>query len=348
MRNALKLLTAGATTVSALVFIAPALAAYNSPTISIDNPSERVAGAASPITINLTTAREDDATARIAVYIPQGYTGTLVPAAGTQIGTVRASAQSLASPDIVIPLEGVLRAEALATFLAEATQCLGPVPNVQSVWLIQLNSPTGGAPIRVPTFLTTPLSGAEGSVGQARLVICLPPPAVGSLAAKVFEARLTLTNVLTNPTASGSYRWVARFTPYVTNTGPANPAGTVEAQAIDTIPVRAQIRAGKYNKRTKRLAVSGTIIEAGTPLRVFVNVLLNGRRVARVRSNESGVFRASLRIRRKGRYTLRAAVASGARTVQGCTAVLTPPLPCTRTVVSGFSVTSAITRVRVR
>ena len=348
MRTALKLLTAGTTAVAALAFSATAFAAYTSPTIRVDNPSERIAGAASPVTINLTTAREDDPTARIAVYIPQGYTGNLVPAAGTQIGTVRARAQSLPSPDIVVPLEGVLRADAPANYVGPATQCLGPAPNFQSVWLIVLNSPTGGAPIVVPTYLTTPLSGTEGSVGQARLIICLPPPAAGTLNAKVFEARLTLTNLLTNPTAAGSYRWVARFTPYVGNAGPSNPADTVEAQAIDTIPVRASIRGGKYTKRTKRLAVSGTVLEGGEPLRVLVNVFLNGRRVARVRSNASGVYRTSLRIRRKGRYTLRATVTSGARTVQGCTAVLAPPLPCTRTVVSGFSVTSSTVRVRIR
>lgn len=347
MRNTLKLLTASTTTVAALVFAAPAFAAYNSPTISIDNPSERIAGPASPLTINLTAARGDDPTFRIDIYIPQGYLGNVTPPAGTQIGTVRASAQSLPSPDIVVPLEGVIRTDLVENHAAVAVRCFGGEANVQSVWLIELTNPTGGAPVRVPGFLTTALSGSESSIGRARLRICLSPPGFGAINAKVFETRLTLTNLFTNPTAAGSYRWVARFTPYAA-TGLPNAAGTVEAHAIDTIPVRAQIRAGKYNKRTKRLAVSGTIIEAGTPLRVFVNVLLNGRRVARVRSNESGVFRASLRIRRKGRYTLRAEVVSGARTVQGCTAVLTPPLPCTRTVVSGFSVTSAITRVRVR
>ena len=349
MRDALKLLTVCASAAAALVLSAPALAAYTTPTIRVDNPSERIAGPASPVTVNLTVAREDDPTARIVLYIPQGYTGTLTPAAGTQIGTVRASASPLASPEVVLPLEGVLRADAPANYVGPATQCLGPAPNFQSVWLIVLNSPTGGAPIVVPTYLTTPLGAAEGSVGQARLTICLPPPAVGTLAAKVFEARLTLTNILTNPSAGGSYRWVARFTPYASNAGPVNPAGTVEAQAIDTIPVRVTIRRpGRYTKRTKRLAVSGTIVESGTPLRVVVNVLLNGRRVARVRSNARGAYRASIRIPRRGRYTLRATASSGARTVQGCTAVLTPAVPCTRTVISGFTVTSANVRVRVR
>ena len=348
MRDALKLLTVCGSAAAALVLSAPALAAYTSPTIRVDNPSERIAGPASPVTINLTTSREDDPTARITLYIPQGYTGTLTPAPGTQIGTVRATAQPLASPEIALPLQGVLRADAPANYLAAATQCLGPAPNFQSVWLIVLESPTGGPQIVVPTFLTTPLGAAEGSVGQARLAICLPPPAVGSLAAKVYEARLTLTNILTNPTAGGSYRWVARFTPYASNTGPTNPAGTVEAQAIDTIPVRVNIRGGRYTKRTKRLTVSGTILESGEAVRVFVNVLLNGRRVARVRSNARGAYRASIRIPRRGRYTLRATASSGARTVQGCTPVLTPAVPCTRTVVSGFTVTSANVRVRVR
>lgn len=348
MKTALKLLTAGATSAVALVFVAPAFAAYNSPTIRVDNPSERIAGPASPVVVNLTAARDDDPTARMAVYIPHGYTGTLAPPTGTQIGTVRLNAQSLTSPDIVVPVEGVIRTDSPANWADRATQCLGAAPNVQSVWLFVLNSPTGGDPVLVPSYLTTPLSGAEGSLAQARLVVCLPTPAGGRLNAKVFEARLTLTNLLTNPTAGGSYRWVALFTPYASNAGPPNVLGTVEAQAIDTIPVRVNIRGGRYNRRTRRLAVSGTIVEASTPLRIFVNVFLNGRRVARVRSSESGVYRASVRINRRGRYTLRATATSPARVVTGCTATLTPAIPCTRTVVSGFTVTSANVRVRVR
>jgi hypothetical protein len=348
MRNALKLLIVAATGSAALALAGPALAAYGSPTLRVDNPSERISGAASPVTAHLTIDRADDATFRFDLYIPQGYTGNLLPAAGTQIGTVNASAQSIADPNVIIPLEGALRVDTLANWAAAAALCnASPAPNVQGVWVIELPNPLTGGQIRLPGFLTTSLSGTEGSVGQARLRVCLPFPGAGSLPAKVFEAHLALTNLLTNPAAGGSYRWVARFTPY-SATGAPNAAGTVEAQAVDTIPVRLNIRAGKYTRRTKRLAVSGTIVEAGEPLRVFVNVLLNGRRVARVRSGENGVYRTSIRIPRKGRYTLRATSAAAARTVTGCTALLTPAVPCTRSVVSGFTVTSSTTRVRIR
>jgi hypothetical protein len=348
MRTVLKLLIFAATSSTALALAGAALAAYTSPTIRVDNPSERISGPASPVAVHLTVDRGDDPTAVIDVFIPQGYTGNLTPAPGTQIGTATVRAQSLASPDVIVPLEGVLQVGELSTFTSQARLCFAnPAPNVQAVWVVQAPNPTGGNPVVVPMYLTTSLSQAEGAAGQARLRVCLPFPGTGQLTAKVFEAHLRLTNLLTNPAAAGSYRWVARFTPYL-GPGAPNLPGTVEAQALDTIPVRLNIRAGRYNRRTKLLAVSGTIVEAGTPLRVFVNVLLNGRRVARVRSNENGVYRTTIRIRRTGRYTLRATSAAPARTVTGCTAVLTPAVPCTRAVVSGFAVTSSNTRVRIR
>src|SRR5687767_9638729 len=107
MRNALRLVTLGAVTAAAFALAAPATAAYDSPMLRVDNASERISGGGT-VRIRLTVDRGDDPTARFVIYIPQGYTGNLTPAAGTQIGTVGARAQSLASPDIIVPLEGVL------------------------------------------------------------------------------------------------------------------------------------------------------------------------------------------------------------------------------------------------
>lgn len=347
MTNTLRLVSTAAAGVAALALAAPALAAYDSPTLRVDNTSEQISGGGT-VRLNLSVARTDDPTFRFSIYIPQGYTGNLTPAAGTQIGTVRASAQLLASPDVVLPLQGVLRTDSPAKYLTAAAQCLATAtPDVDSVWLIVLDSPSGGAPIVIPGYLTAGLPGPEAAAGQAKLTVCLPPPAVGQTQAKVFEASLSLTNLLTNPAAAGSYRWRAIFVPYATNSGPVNAAGAVEVQAVDTIPALVTVRAGKYNRRSKRLTVTGTVTEVTRGVAAPVRVLLNGRRVATVRANARGQYRTTLRIPRKGRYVLRATATVAPRTVSGCQG-LNPAVRCLRTVVSGFAIASATARVRIR
>jgi len=193
-----------------------------------------------------------------------------------------------------------------------------------------------------------PASAAEGAFAQAKLVVCLSTPATATLGAKLIEATLTLQDVFSNPAARGAYIWRAIFTPWASNAGPLNAAGTVETQAVDTIGVRANVRAGKYTKRTKRLAVSGTVVEGTQGVAATVAILLNGRVVARTRANANGVFRASIRIVRAGRYVLRARATAAARTLNSCTPTLPTVPTCVRQTVSGFTVTSAAVRVRVR
>ena len=347
MKNAVRVVSASAAAATALVLTGPASAAYTSARLVIENASERTSGGG-PLTIAVSTSRTDDPTARFVIYIPHGYVARLTPPVGQQIGTVTARASSLADPNIIIPLRGVLRADNPANYAATAIACLGlAAPPPQSVWLILLESPTGGNPIPLPAFVSR-TAGAEATFAQAKITICLPPPAQGQTGAKVFEARLTLRDVFTNPAAAGRYTWRAIFTPFATNAGPVNPTGTVEAQAIDVLPARLVVRPGRYNKRTKRLVVSGTITEGDATLRTFVRIYLNGRPVARVRSNESGVYRVSLRIPRKGRYALRAQATVPVRTIGGACTPTMSPIPCLRATTDGFTASSASVRVRVR
>jgi hypothetical protein len=346
MKSPIRLLAVAAALVGTLALAGPAGAAYTSATLRVNNPSEQPSGGGA-VTISVTTAREDDPTARATIYIPHGYTLALDQAPGTQIGTVAAQVNATASgPEIVVPLDGVIRTVAPADVAVPAAQCLGPGVTPQTVWLLVLTLPTGGT-LSVPMFVL-PASAAEGAFAQAKLVVCLSTPATATLGAKLIEARLTLQGVFTNPAARGAYTWRAIFTPWASNAGPLNPAGTVETQAVDQIGVRANLRAGRYTKRTKRLAVSGTTAEGTTGVAAMVSILLNGRRVARVRSNAAGAFRASIRIRRPGRYVLRAVATAPARTFNSCTPTLPTVPTCVRSTSAAFSVTSAQVRVRIR
>lgn len=345
MRNALRLSIVGAVTAAAFALAAPALAAYDSPTLRIDNPSESVSGGGA-VTMRITTAREDDPTARVVIYVPKGYTASLVPPVGTVIGPIQAQ---IAAGELVVPAEGQIRADAVANWAPQRAACLGPTGVADVVWVLSVTTATQTT-LNIPMFVTTITGGPENEFAMAKLTVCLSPPALSPVpGAKLFTATLQLQNVFTNPAAAGSYRWRALFTPYASNTGPVNPAGTAEVQAVDTIPARLSLRAGKYNKRTKRLAVSGAVTEVRSGVAASVRILLNGRRVATVRSNARGQYRASIRIRRKGRYVLRATTVVAARTITGCSATpLFGGARCLRTVLDGFALTSATSRVRIR
>jgi hypothetical protein len=285
------------------------------------------------------------------VYFPQGYTAALNQAPGTQIGSVDATAQSVADPNIIVPLENgaiVVGDPTQPAIVAGAAQCLGQnPPPLNGVWLLRLTNPLNpAAPINLPAYLTVGLSGPEGDLGQAKMTVCLPAPGAGALPAKVFGAVLRLQN-FTNPAAAGSYTWVSYFTPYVGTT--PNPAGTVESQSVDTIGIRANLRAGGYNRRTKRVSVGGSVSAGGSGQAAIVSILLNGKRVARVRTNANGVYRASIRIRKKGLNVIRATAANTPRTLTSCTPSIPALVPtCVSTTLPAFSVASNAARVRVR
>jgi hypothetical protein len=311
----------------------------------VDNASEAVSGGGR-LTLRVATAREDDPTARVTFYVPPGYTASLVPAAGTQIGSITAQ---IAAGDLVVPGNGPVRGDVVANWMPQKNACLGPAAAVDSVWVLAVTTVTGTA-LNIPMFVQTITGGAEGAFAMAKMTVCLNPPAQSPVpGAKLFTANITLDGVFTNPAAAGSYRWRALFIPYASNTGPANPALAVEVHSVDTIPARLTVRAGRYTKRTKRLAVTGTVTEVRTGVAASVRILLNGRRVATVRANARGQYRTSIRILRRGRYVLRSTTTVAARTITGCTP--TPLLPgarCLRTVIDGFTLTSPVTRVRIR
>src|SRR5688572_30578629 len=75
MKQLLRFLAVAGATLGALVVSGTAMAAYQSPRLDILNPSERVGGGG-PLTIRVSQDRADDATFRLVIYVPQGYTSS--------------------------------------------------------------------------------------------------------------------------------------------------------------------------------------------------------------------------------------------------------------------------------
>jgi hypothetical protein len=89
-------------------------------------------------------------------------------------------------------------------------------------------------------------------------VICLPPPdvPVGTPGRAQFGAKLLsatfAVSAITQPTASGDFRWTSLWTPYTPGKGTANAAGSVETQAIRHLPTQAKLTVTKKKVTTTK------------------------------------------------------------------------------------------------
>lgn len=359
MKHLLRLLAVAGATIGALVLSGTALAAYTSPRIDVFNPSEKV-GAGGALTIRVSQTKEDDATFRLTIYVPQGYTSSLVPQEGAQIGTVTAQINATAiSADAIVPVQGRIVGDSFTP--AKYPQGFGcvfggpPTGTIDGVWRLELTA--AGQTLIVPMYVQTVTSGPESAFASGKLTACLPSPypeagaARASLGAKLINASLTLPSVFANPATGGVYRWRSIWTPYTPNSASPNPAGTVEAQAADVIPVQLAFTSARY--RNGRITVSGSLLEnrtgvRGTRVRILVGRTARGvKQVTAVTTNARGNFTAVIRWRRKGPVFLNARVAQTPRVVNGCTAPTNPAVSCLRTVFSGFTLAANRT-VRVR
>jgi hypothetical protein len=305
MRFLLRTLLLAGTLLAGLVAVAPAMAAYTSPRLEVKNPNERLGGGG-PLTISLSQSKDDDATFRVAIYIPQGYGAELGKAVGTQLGTVEARINAKAiSPDAIVPVSGTIQVADPAPYRAapQSVACAG-TPDFAAVLLLNLTA--AGQTLAVPMYVITPTSGPE-AFAAAKLVACLPspdiPPAQGGaqLGAKLISADLTFQNVFVNPFTAGNYVWRAVWTPY---TFPATPniAGTIETQSTDALPAQLTINVGRLNARNT-LNVRGTLTEGGAPVAgATVRIQMgttqkNLKQVATAKTGANGAYTATFRVR---------------------------------------------------
>jgi hypothetical protein len=354
MKNALRFLTLACAATVALVAVGSASAAFTSPKLTIES------AAGGGVTIRAEQAREDDAPFQLIIYVPQGYTGQLVPAEGAQLGTVTARAQANAiSPDAILELTGTIVGDPTFTPAEYPTGLLclaaaGVTTPPAAVYRLTLTA--AGQTLIVPLY-AVPIAApsAEAAFASAKLIACLPSPyipqAAGGAAfgAKLLSASLTFPTLFTAPTGAGELRWRSIWTPYIVPTANANLAGRVEAQGLAPAPGRLTLRVGTYNRRTGRLALRGTLTQGAQGTAGTVQVFVGTRRVARVRAGANGNFATSVRLARRGNYRIRATATVPARETSGCTATIPTLAPtCLRATASGFTAASATLRVRIR
>src|SRR6478609_414063 len=263
MRKSIRAALFACAVLSTLALASSAFAAYTSPKLVVASLTPQAAGSGGPVRVGVTVANTDDPTAKVQIYIPAGYQiGT--PAAGTKLGDVTATAAAADLGGAILPLTGEL--QAVAANPTGAAQCQVAA---SQYWNLHLTA--AGQTLDIPLYVVAANANETAAGYQAKLVVCLPPPDVpaGTPGRATFGAKLLSASFgassITQPVASGDFRWTSHFTPYNPGKGTPNPAGTVETQSIRHIPTQIKLNVAK-----KKLTSFKTITRKGKKVRVKV------------------------------------------------------------------------------
>ena len=195
-----------------------------------------------------------DATAKLTIFAPAGYTNVLTQAPSTVIGKAYAvvfsgqlQANLTLTGDVVV---GDPTSPALMAAYGQCKSATDPATPA-AVWV--LNTQLQGQTLQVPAFVN--------QVGPYLVQeICLLPPASAPFKAQLWLADFTINGVFTNASASNAFSWAADFTPYAASV--PNPSGTVEYRTYVGLPASLTFGKGKTKKASLaafkgKLAVGG-------------------------------------------------------------------------------------------
>jgi hypothetical protein len=365
MRTLTRLAIIGGASALALALSAPALAAFT-PRLDVSVPNGL--NASGKVTLHLAVGPTDDATARIAVYSPIGFTVN-GGAPGATIGTAVARVAARDLGGAIVPAPGTIEVRsASGTYLSSGVQvplasaamlCTGTTTHT-AYWVFRLM--VAGNAIELPAFFDV-TAGTEQALGTSKVSFCGQPddlpagtPGRAPFGIKLVDAVLTLNaGVYTNPTAAGPYLWTSIWTPFNPLLGTANVAGTVSAISVTPLPVALTLT-GTYRKATKSAVLAGRIsaagqFQAGVKLPLFAGPKRTGlkRSGSTNATRATGAFTAIKRMVRTTYYQVRFAIPAVDQP-QLCAALPPPPaLPrCVTSTVGGFTVLSNLLRVTFR
>jgi hypothetical protein len=246
------------------------------PSVTVQQSSYKV-GAATNVGFLIYADPTQDATAKITIFSPSGYTNVLTQTPGAVIGKAYAlvRAGALGNSDLTLTGNVLVGNPADPTLMAASQQCTGS-PTNQAIWV--LNTQLQGQALQVPAFVN--------QVGPYLVQqICLLPPASAPFQAQLWLADYTVNGVFRNAPASNAYSWAGDFTPYAGSPPAPNAAGTVEYRTYVGLPssltfTKAKIKAKTAKAKAKaakeaafagKLAVAGLTVK-GIKLDLYSNV----------------------------------------------------------------------------
>jgi hypothetical protein len=260
MRRSYRFALVAVVALATLAFASSAFASF-APKLVVSSSAAQAGGGA--VRLGVVAQNADDPTARVQIYIPAGYQ-VATPAVGAKLGTVTATAAAADLGGAVLPLTGDL--DAIAPNASAAALC---GVSASQTWDLHLTA--AGQTLDIPLYVVAS-SAAEAAAGfPTKLVVCLPPPDVpvgtpgrATFGAKLLSAQFN-SSAITEPAATGDYRWTSLWTPYNPGKGTPNAAGTVETQAIRHIPTQV-----KQTVTKKRLVSFRTVRRHGKKVRIKV------------------------------------------------------------------------------
>jgi hypothetical protein len=356
MRKTLRTSLVAAAGAVALAFAGSALAA-NTATVAVSH-TPMVLNGSSSTTIHVSIPKTTDPIAAINIYVPAGYTPNLSQAAGTNIGSVEASAFSYDN-SLTLPLSGSVTTDAPANHASDSSACARTAASA-AVWILNLS--VAGQTIALPLYIN-PTVGAEQALGAYKLSICLPPPDVpvgtpgrSANGAQVLDAKFTVNGIFKTPATAAAYRWESLFTPYNPGKGTVNLAGTFETRSLVQLPVGLSL-SSTYNKKKGTYLLKGKLAAGGIgvaaiPVDIFRSASKTTLpRVGSATSKADGSFTATGKVKKKKTTYFKASASAGERdfTAQGCTNPLpqtVAPAGCASATLSPLSATSAVIRLK--
>ena len=358
MKKARRPLLLACAGIVSLAWCCAALALYT-PRLTVSHATQNVGGSG-PVTLRVSQSDQDDATAKVTMYVPEAYPSKLNQAAGTQLGTVRERFVLKALGGGKVSESGTLKADNPAVYTtnaqlaADAKACTGTSVHT-AVWIASVT--LNGQPLDLTLYVDQVTAPPETSFGVLKVQFCprspdLPLPLGSPSGAQLIEASFTVNGVFKYPKLSGSYSFKTLFTPYLTGTGTVNQAGTVESQAIIALPVQLTLGAKVATKG--RVVLSGVLTTnlqgvGGAPIKLFAGPTRgNVKRIKMLRTNARGGYRVVVRVKRTTYFATRTTVLARNLGSSNCTPTLTT-VPCVSQTLAPFSVRNRlIVKVVVR
>jgi len=357
MTTRIRAVLAAAAALATLVVAGTALAA-NTGSVTVWHTPQALANSSST-TVHVSVPQSTDPIAATNIYVPTGYTVTTNQAAGTSIGSVDATAFSR-DANLVLPLSGtVVTADPSAAANKQGSAGCAGVAQSQAVWIMNLS--VAGNTLAVPVYINA-TAGAEAGLGATKVTICLPPPDVpvgtpgrSFQGAQLLDAKLTLSNVFTTPTAAALAKWETLFTPYNPGVGTVNRAGTFEARAFVPVPIILGVKV-TYAKKTNTWTLSGKATEGGVAVAGLSLKVSRGLAAAKlaqkgtVKTAANGSFKVSGKLLPKKTtfFQVSGSVDERDYTATGCQSPLTPVAPagCVKATLSPWTAKSVVVRVK--
>jgi len=204
------------------------------PSLTVEQSNYKVGGSPT-VDFFIFSDPANEATAKMTIFSPNGYSSNISQAPGTTLGQAIAFVKAGALGGSILPLAGpvVVGNPSDSTIMAASQQCTGSTTN-QAVWV--LDTSLQGQKVTVPDFVN--------KVGPYLVQqICLPAPPNAAFQAQLVSADFNVAGVFGNGATVGTYQWAADFTPYLGTT--PNPAGTVEWRTALGLPASLTLKQAK-------------------------------------------------------------------------------------------------------